>query len=207
MCCSSAKRAKREARAAQARVTRDEAMLRSYRAQESAILRTHRVHQSLATQTQKAHEAAALKVQRAEEDLSKLKRELERQKEQQDQPSEQLSTDASAAPFQTSGAEDGLPAYDEVMQNSSPRPALPPVRAFGRSAHSDSSDDDDDKNSPPLGESPIDISSLPLDHPVHRMSSCKMRRLRRRGIDPVLKAEMDEMARLRGQSGFWSRLR
>ena len=206
MCCSGDKKAKREARALRARLARDEAMLHSYRAQESAMQHTYRVHEGIALKMQKAHEAAALQVQRAEQDVESLKRDIEAQNALEVQR-KQAPRAATTAQNPMSGTmENSPPSYNEIV-HSDPHPVTQQsLPEFGSRGHSDSSDDDRKMGSPTTS-SFVPIATLPSDHPVHSLSTRKVERLRRRGVDPVMKAEMDEMTRLRSRPGFWSRLR
>ncbi|KAI9723104.1 MAG: hypothetical protein M1828_004352 [Chrysothrix sp. TS-e1954] len=206
MCCSPAKKAKREARALRARLAHEEAVLVSYRAQEAALLHSKRVHEGIALKVQKAHEAAAIQVERAEADLDKLKREWQAH-DQGDTQHQQIQQNGNTIHVPVMEPTDGRPpAYADVVDSASPRFARPQQQYFGREGHLDSSDnDDDDKGSEPSRGTAVDIHSLPPDHPVHKMSAGKVERLRRQGVDPALRAEMDEIARVRGQVGFWSR--
>lgn len=56
---------------------------------------------------------------------------------------------------------------------------------------------------PKSDEQPLE---LPDDHPVHKISLKEQEKMRQKGINPVLKAEMDE-AMGKGQSGgkFWKK--
>ena len=42
------------------------------------------------------------------------------------------------------------------------------------------------------------------DHPVHKIPLEKQEKMRKKGINPVLKAEMDE--KMKGAGGFWTRV-
>lgn len=42
------------------------------------------------------------------------------------------------------------------------------------------------------------------DHPVHKIPLEKQEKMRQKGINPVLKAEMDESAK--GEGGFWRKV-
>lgn len=49
-------------------------------------------------------------------------------------------------------------------------------------------------------------SKLRPDHPVHKIPLEKQEKLKKKGINPVLKAEMDEMTRGQGKERrFWSK--
>ncbi|KAK2593802.1 hypothetical protein QQS21_008510 [Conoideocrella luteorostrata] len=51
-----------------------------------------------------------------------------------------------------------------------------------------------------------DPAKTPPDHPVHKISPEEQQKMRRKGINPVLKAEMDEATRQHGKGGsFWSK--
>ncbi|UKZ58736.1 uncharacterized protein TrAtP1_000061 [Trichoderma atroviride] len=56
---------------------------------------------------------------------------------------------------------------------------------------------------PKMDEQP---SELPDDHPVHKISPKEQEKMRQKGVNPVLKAEMDE-AMGKGQPGgkFWKK--
>lgn len=58
----------------------------------------------------------------------------------------------------------------------------------------------------PVPSSEDDIVKLELndpDHPVHRVSLAKREKMRARGVNPVLRAEMDEAKK---KKGFWSKI-
>ncbi|KAF9891158.1 hypothetical protein FE257_005094 [Aspergillus nanangensis] len=42
------------------------------------------------------------------------------------------------------------------------------------------------------------------DHPVHKIPLAKQEKMRAKGVNPVLKAEMDEATK--GKGGFWAKL-
>lgn len=46
-----------------------------------------------------------------------------------------------------------------------------------------------------------DLSKLPDDHPVHKIPLEKQAKMRKKGVNPVLKAEMDAAT----NNGFWSK--
>lgn len=50
-----------------------------------------------------------------------------------------------------------------------------------------------------------DIASLPPDHPVHQYSAEMMQKLRKKGINPISKAEMDDAMTKGGKRGFWAK--
>lgn len=51
-----------------------------------------------------------------------------------------------------------------------------------------------------------DPAKCPPDHPVHKISPEKIEKLRKKGINPVLRAEMDEMTNKTEGKGFWVKL-
>lgn len=50
----------------------------------------------------------------------------------------------------------------------------------------------------------LSVDDVGPDHPVHKVPLEKQAKWRAKGIDPVLRAEMDEVTR--GKRGFWARL-
>lgn len=55
-----------------------------------------------------------------------------------------------------------------------------------------------DKNEPTISTSSIsgqssEIADLPPDHPVHSIPLEKQEKMRKKGINPILRAEMDQM--------------
>lgn len=58
-----------------------------------------------------------------------------------------------------------------------------------------------DTASTTTSSSSSDISKLPEDHPVHKIPPEKQEKMRKKGVNPVLKAEMDEAT----GKGFWSK--
>lgn len=52
-----------------------------------------------------------------------------------------------------------------------------------------------------------DPAKMPPDHPVHNIPQDKQEKMRQKGINPVLKAEMDELTNGSGKErGFWSKV-
>lgn len=52
-----------------------------------------------------------------------------------------------------------------------------------------------------------DIAKLPPDHPVHKIAPEKRDKMRRKGVNPVSKAEIDHELSNDGRSGrFWSKV-
>jgi hypothetical protein len=58
----------------------------------------------------------------------------------------------------------------------------------------------------PPSHSAKDDSKLPDDHPVHAISLEDQDKMRKKGIDPALKAEMDQLTKGQGKErSFWSK--
>ncbi|UNI24537.1 hypothetical protein JDV02_010273 [Purpureocillium takamizusanense] len=56
------------------------------------------------------------------------------------------------------------------------------------------------------GPSETDPARLPANHPVHKIPPEKQDEMRSKGINPVLRAEMDEATKGQGKArGFWSK--
>ncbi|GJN73883.1 hypothetical protein PLICBS_007966 [Purpureocillium lilacinum] len=56
------------------------------------------------------------------------------------------------------------------------------------------------------GPAETDPARLPVDHPVHKIPPETQEKMRKKGINPVLRAEMDEATKGQGKErGFWSR--
>lgn len=47
------------------------------------------------------------------------------------------------------------------------------------------------------------VDEVPADHPVHQISLERQEEMRKKGINPVLRAEMDQ--RFKGRGGFWAK--
>ncbi|KAK2591328.1 hypothetical protein QQS21_010981 [Conoideocrella luteorostrata] len=59
---------------------------------------------------------------------------------------------------------------------------------------------------PTGGPQESDPSKLPPDHPVHKIPLETQDKMRKKGINPVLRAEMDEATKGQGKEGnFWSK--
>lgn len=58
----------------------------------------------------------------------------------------------------------------------------------------------------PSSQPDDDAAKLLPDHPVHQIPLDKQQKMRERGINPVLKAEMDQMTKGQGKERkFWSK--
>lgn len=59
---------------------------------------------------------------------------------------------------------------------------------------------------PSSREQGSDPAKMPPDHPVHRIPIEEQKHMRQKGINPVLKAEMDEATKGGGkEKSFWSK--
>jgi len=50
------------------------------------------------------------------------------------------------------------------------------------------------------------VEEVPADHPVHRLSREEQERLRAKGVNPILKAEMDDATKKGEGKGLWSKV-
>ncbi|KAJ6439276.1 ADP-ribosyl-[dinitrogen reductase] glycohydrolase [Purpureocillium lavendulum] len=59
---------------------------------------------------------------------------------------------------------------------------------------------------PSSGPTETDPARLPADHPVHKIPPETQEKMRKKGINPVLRAEMDEATKGQGKERrFWSK--
>jgi len=53
----------------------------------------------------------------------------------------------------------------------------------------------------------LKTEDLPPDHPVHKISAEEQEKLRAKGVNPALKAEMDDKVYKKGEGkGLWSKV-